>query len=111
MQALSAQVSRMEAELATLKQVLAQKQQQRKTQKSAAATMSSSSRRSDATASTTSDERAYLASKHGRYSTGGIGRRQGCPLLNELAVPPESEPLSDVAAWEPATRDRQPLAK
>jgi hypothetical protein len=76
MQALSAQVSRMEAELATLKQVLAQKQQERKMQKSAAATMSSSSRLSDAagsklatTASTTSDERAYLASKHGRYST------------------------------------------
>ena len=119
MQALSAQVSRMEAELATLKQVLAQKQQQRKTQKSAAATMSSSSRRPDATASTTSDERAYLATQHGRHdtarpsrhSTGGIGRRQGCPLLNELAVPPESEPLSDVAAWEPATRDREPLAK
>jgi hypothetical protein len=116
MQALSAQVSRMEAELATLKQVLAQKQQERKMQKSAAATMSSSSRLSDAagsklatTASTTSDERAYLASKHGRYSTGGIGRRQGCPLLNELAVPPESEPLSDVAEWEP--RDREPLAK
>lgn len=113
---LAAQVTRMEADLAVLKASLAAKQvkqQQQQQQRAAAAAMTAGGDPGEAaiaagqapSASAALTSSAAPASKSARGGGSGIGPKQGCPLLNELAVPPESESLSDIAGWQPAPRE------